>query len=417
MSTSKKIPIYIQIIIAVILGIIFGILFPSHSSVGNFLGKIFLKLLKMLIVPLIFSSIVVGVLSASKSGNFSKLGVRTLIYYVSTSMLAILTGQILVNIIKPGYIHASILHMEKVSNFSTSTQIKFTDTILKMIPENIFKSFTRGEVLPIIFFSILVGFFIGKLKERDVKFLSSMFESLYNLMMKITEFVIKLAPYGIFGLIYAIVAKSGIKIFKNLFYYFLTVFSGIFVHFFITLPLIFFIFTRKNPYKFIKNMLSPLLTAFSTSSSSATLPLTIKTMVEEIGVSNEVAGFVLPLGSTVNMDGTALYECVAVIFIAQVYGIHLSFSQQIIIAITSLLVSIGAAGIPMAGLVMMTIILKAVDLPLQGIGLIIAVDRFLDMFRTATNVFSDSVGTFVIDFLGKKNQSTSSNFSKQSSQG
>lgn len=408
----KKVPIHTQIIIALILGIILGIFIPSTSVVGGFIGKVFLKLLKMLIVPLIFSSIVVGTISASKSGGFSDLGIKTFLYYILSSLIAILTGQLLVNLIKPGYFHRHILNIKNISNFSAPGKIKFTEILLKIIPENIFKSFAKGEVLPIIFFSILVGFFVAKVRESESKFLSNMFESFYELMLKITEFVIKLAPIGIFGLIYAIVAKSGVGIFKTLFYYFLTVLLGISIHFFITLPLIFYLFTRKNPYKFIKTLLPPLLTAFSTSSSSATLPLTIKTMVEDVGVSNEVASFVLPLGATVNMNGTALYECVAVIFIAQVYGIHLSFAKQMIIVFTSLLVSIGSAGIPMAGLVMMTIILKAVNLPIEGVGLIIAVDRFLDMFRTATNVFGDMVGASIIDFYRKDKKVPGTKFRK-----
>ncbi len=398
---KNKIPLHIQIIIGVVLGSLAGFLFPQFLNFVKIFAVLFLKLLKMLVIPLIFTSIVSGTISSKDATSIGRIGLKTFLYYITTSLLAILTGQILVNLFKPG-LNASIKAPESLNLKHLASNFSYSDILLKIVPDNIINSMAKGDVLPVIFFALLTGFFILKLQSNHKDFLTNFFESFYALMMKITEFVILLAPYGIFALLYKATAESGVAVFKTLLFYFITVLTGLAIHFFITLPLLAYVITRKNPYTFMKKMLTPLLTAFSTSSSSATLPLTIQTIEKKVGVPNRVAGFVLPLGATINMDGTALYECVAVIYIAQCYGLHLSFSQQVIVVITSLLVSIGAAGIPMAGLVMMSVILKAVGLPLEGIGLIIAVDRFLDMFRTATNVFSDSTGTLIISYLEDK---------------
>lgn len=398
---KNKIPLHTKIILGVILGSLGGMLFPQFFNFVKIFADLFLRLLKMLVIPLIFTSIVSGTISSKDTASIGRIGVKTFLYYITTSLLAILTGQFLVNLLKPG-VNAKISPPESLNLQHLASNFSYSDILLKIVPDNVFNSMAKGEVLPIIFFALLTGFFILKLKSEHKNFLTGFFEAFYSLMMKITEFVILLAPYGIFALLYKATAESGLKVFKTLLFYFLTVLSGLAIHFFITLPLLGFLITRKNPYIFMKKMLTPLLTAFSTSSSSATLPLTIQTIEKNVGVPNKVAGFVLPLGATINMDGTALYECVAVIYIAQCYGVHLTFSQQTVVVITSLLVSIGAAGIPMAGLVMMSVILKAVGLPLEGIGLIIAVDRFLDMFRTATNVFSDSTGALIISYLEDK---------------
>ncbi len=400
---KNKIPLHIKIIIGIILGTLGGSLFPQFLDFVKIFAELFLRLLKMLVIPLIFTSIVSGTISGKENASIGRIGIKTFIYYITTSLLAILTGQLFVNLFKPG-LHANIISPKGVNIKHFAINFKYSDIFLKIVPDNVFKSMTRGEVLPVIFFALLTGFFVLKLKREEKGFLIEFFKSFYALMMKITEFVIMLAPYGIFALLYKVTATSGLAVFKTLLFYFLTVLTGLSVHFFITLPLLAFLITKKNPYIFMRKMLTPLLTAFSTSSSSATLPLTIQTIEKNVGVPNSVAGFVLPLGATINMDGTALYECVAVIYIAQCYGVHLTFSQQTLVVITSLLVSIGAAGIPMAGLVMMSVILKAVGLPLEGIGLIIAVDRFLDMFRTATNVFSDSTGSLIIAYLEDRDE-------------
>jgi Na+/H+-dicarboxylate symporter len=241
-----------------------------------------------------------------------------------------------------------------------------------------------------------LGIFISKLDNKHRQLLTDLFNAGFEVMMNITHFIILFAPVGVFGLVAKITATTGLEIFKSLGLYFVTVLAGLLWHYSVNLPFLVLLLSKENPVRHLKNMSAALLTAFTTSSSSATLPLTMECAEKNAGISNKISSFVLPLGATVNMDGTALYECVAAMFIAQVYGIELSFAAQFTVVITALLASIGAAGIPMAGLVMMSIVLKAVGLPLEGIGLILAVDRILDMIRTSTNVWSDSCGTLII---------------------
>jgi len=270
------------------------------------------------------------------------------------------------------------------------------ELLFRIIPENPFNSLANGDVLPIIFFLILFGYFITRLQDPYRSSLTNVVEGSFRAMMKLTQVIIWTAPIGVFGINARIVATTGFGAFKSLGFYFMVVLLGLSIHAFVNLPLLLRFVARVNPYKHYKGMLPALLTAFSTSSSMVTLPLTIDCTTRRSRVSNKVANFMLPIGATVNMDGTALYECVATIFIAQVYGIDLSFGQQLIVVVTALLASIGAAGVPMAGLVMMSIILHAVGLPLEGVGIILAVDRVLDMFRTTVNVLSDSCGAVIV---------------------
>lgn len=261
----------------------------------------------------------------------------------------------------------------------------------------------EGDILPVIFFSLLFGFFITQIKEKNRLLLGNIFEAGFEAMMKLTSFIIWITPIGVFGIIAQIVAETGFSTFAPLAKYFVIVLLGLAIHFAITLPLILRFIGKTNPLLHFRGMISALLTAFSTCSTIVTLPLTLRAVTETSGASDKAAGFVLPIGATINMDGTALYECVATIFIAQVYGFDLTAGQQGIIVLTAVLASIGAASIPMSGLIMMSIILNAVGLPLEGIGIILAVGRVLDMFRTTVNVFSDSVGAVVISTLDKKN--------------
>jgi Na+/H+-dicarboxylate symporter len=271
-----------------------------------------------------------------------------------------------------------------------------------MIPTNIFDALSSADMLAIIFFAIMIGFFIPRVQSEYSSFMINLFNAIFEVMMKLTSFIIMFAPIGILGIVTGVVADQAadkaklVSMIEHLGIYMLTVLSGLAIHIFITLPLILKLVGKVNPFLHFKAMSLPLITAFSTSSSSATLPLTIEAVENNAGVSNKISSFVLPLGATINMDGTALYECVAAMFIAQAYGIELGFVQQLIVVVTALLASIGAAGIPMAGLVMMSVVLTAVGLPLEGVGLILAVDRILDMCRTTVNVFSDSCGTVVI---------------------
>ncbi len=395
-----KLKLHWQILIALILGIVFAFFSRSLGFESfvvdkvSILGDIFIRALRMVIIPLIVSSIISGVTSIGGSKNFGRLSLKTISYYITTTLLAIVTGLILVNLIHPG--SGAQLGLQEIPHNLNSNVEKLGDTIMGIIPVNPLTSMVEGKILPVIFFSLLFGFFITKTNEPYKQIMTDFFEAIFQVMMKMTHFIILFTPIGVFALIAKIVAQTGIDVFLPLGGYMLTVIAALSIHALITLPSILYFIGRINPFAHFKAMSAALLTAFSTSSSSATLPLTMSSIEENAGVSNKVSSFVLPLGATINMDGTALYECVAAIFISQVYGIDLSFGQQFIVVITALLASIGAAGIPMAGLVMMTIILNAVGLPLEGVGLILAVDRILDMMRTAVNVWSDSSGAAVI---------------------
>jgi Na+/H+-dicarboxylate symporter len=380
------------------LGILAGWLLGDRIlPVAGPMQELFLRLLKMAILPLVITSITSAVIQVGSSRGLGRIGFRTLVYYLSTSLLAILTGQLLVNIFRPGK-GAGFLLESKPENIGVSDQ-PLGEILLNIIPENPFAAMAQGDVLPVIFFSLLFGFFITRLKVEQRNLLGSFFKAAFDAMMKLTSFVIWTAPIGVFGIMAGIVARTGFEAFASLGKFFLVVLAGLSIHFFITLPLILKFMGRFSPVKHYRGMLSALMTAFSTCSTIVTLPLTMKAVTEVSGASDKSAGFVLPIGATINMDGTALYECVATIFIAQVYGFELGFAQQGIVVLTAVLASIGAASIPMSGLVMMSIILKAVGLPLEGVALILAVDRILDMFRTTVNVFSDSVGAVVISRL------------------
>ncbi len=393
----NKIQLHWQILIALVLSIFFGILFPEQVRHVEWMGDIFLRTLRMIIIPLIFSSIVVGVTGIGSSENLGRMSLKTISYYLMTSFFAIATGLILVNLIKPG-VGADLGLSQMVEGLDVSRD-SFGQTLIKIIPTNIIDVMARGDLPAIIFFAIFFGFFTTKVSKEHREPIVNFFTGTFEIMMKITMFVIKFTPLGIFAIVASLIAAHSdnlLMIFGRLGIYMLTVIAALSIHAFITLPLLVRFLGRSNPVKHARGMSVPLLTAFSTSSSSATLPLTMEAVEFKSGVSNKTTSFVLPLGATINMDGTALYQCIAVLFIAQAYGVELTIVQQLMVMITALLASIGAAGIPMAGLVIMTIILSAVGLPLEGIGLILAVDRILDMFRTAVNVWSDSCGAVII---------------------
>jgi proton glutamate symport protein len=392
----KKIALHWQILIALVLAILYGIFLEDYIHYVDWMGTIFLRALKMVIIPLVLSSIISGVTNIGNAENLGRLGLKTISYYVLTSTLAILTGLILVNIFKPGI--GADLNLSKEADLVVEGG-SLRDTLINIIPENIFYVFSENsQMLSVIFFAILFGFFITKVPGNSKKILTDFFNAVFDVMMKVTLFIIKFTPLGIFGLVAEKIGEQDDlgALVQSMGLYMLVVVMALSVHALITLPTITRLIGKVNPWKHFLALRTPVITAFSTSSSNATLPLTIQAVEENDGVSNKISSFTLPLGATINMDGTALYECVAVMFIAQAYGIDLSLGQQIIVVITALLASIGAAGIPMAGLVMITIILTAVGLPLEGVGLILAVDRILDMFRTATNVWSDSCGSVII---------------------
>lgn len=408
-----KLKLHWQILIALLLAVLVGwavspettFLGVSLLSVFDFVGKLFLNALKMIIVPLITSSIIVGVSGLGSSDAFGRLGSKTLGYYVVTSTFAILIGITLVNIIQPGVVDGEpakeVLGLSAdTSEVTAKVEGKSASDVvgifLRMIPTNVVSAAAQGQMLGIIFFSLLFGFFITKVKKEVGRMLQSFWQGVFDVMMLITELVMRFAPIGVFALVAKVVTVSGVEAFKPLLVFFFTVLVALLVHIIIVMPLLLWFVGRVSPVRHYQAMAPALLTAFSTASSSATLPVTIDCVEKRAGVSNRVTSFVLPLGATVNMDGTALYECVAAIFIAQAYGLDLTVAQQVSIVILALMTSIGVAGIPSASLVAIAIILAAIGLPAEGIGLILAVDRVLDMCRTSVNVFSDSCGAVII---------------------
>jgi proton glutamate symport protein len=383
--------IFVGLFAGLAAGAVFG---ERIVPLGDTLGTLFLRLLRMAIMPLIVASITSAVISVGSRQNLGILGAQTFGYYVVSSLAAILTGQVLVNVLQPGV--GSTLQLERDPEVIPAIEKGFGQILLDIIPENPFASLAEGDVLPVIFFSILLGYFVTRIREPQRTQIGDLFAGFFEAMLRMTQMIVWTAPIGVFGINAKIVATTGFSAFHSLGFYFAVVVMGLAIHAFVTLPLVIRLVTGRSPLRHYRGMPPALVTAFSTCSSIVTLPLTMRAVTERSGVSKKIASFVLPIGATVNMDGTALYECVAVVFIAQVYGFDLTVTSQLLIVLTALLASIGAASVPMAGLVMMSIILSAVGLPLEAVGLILAVDRFLDMFRTATNVLSDSVGTVVV---------------------
>lgn len=432
-----KLKLHWQILIALVLGVVIGTVLQATQgeevknngfvSFMEFMGStVFIGLLKMVIVPLIFSSIVAGIAGRDKSRGFGRLGVKTLAYYISSSAIAIIIGLSIVNLMKPGLIEGK--PNPELVKFMKDNANEFTEKgasiersavsiendqnifsvigslIERMIPDNVIKAASdNGSMLSLIFVSLLTAFGLLALDGSAKDQLVGLIQGLNDLMIKITGYIMKLAPIGVFGLMGWTIAQTGPGFLLSMGKYVFTVICALLIHFVFVLPVLLRLVGKINPVSHFFAMKEALLTSFSTASSSATLPVTLKCLQENAGVSKRVSSFVLPLGATVNMDGTALYECIAVLFIAQVMGIPLEFSSQLTIVVLSLLTSIGVAGVPSASLVAIVIILQNVvvqDARLDGafaaIGAIYAVDRILDMCRTSVNVYSDSCGAVII---------------------
>ena len=404
----QKVKLHWQILIAMSLGIILGIIFQNLYN-GNpegivyqlitSLGIIFVRLLKMVIVPLIFTSIVTGVSGIGGGKSLGRIGFKTFLYYLMTSLCAIIIGLTLTNLTQPG-IGVNLGDTESFDPAKLQKPGSPADILIRMIPLNPFSAMASGDMLGVIFFAILIGVGLTRINSKNANILKDFFKSSFEVMMNITQLIIKLAPLGVLGLITKVVSTSGFSLFGAVGKYMLTIAGGLSIHFIIILPLIFYLLTGINPKVHFSAMASALGTAFATSSSNATLPVTMRCVEENAGVSNKTSSFVLPMGATINMDGTALYECAGVLFISQVLGIDLTISNQFTIVITALLASIGAAGIPSAGLVMIFIVTQAVGFNDSDVAVIIgtmlAVDRPLDMMRTMVNIFSDSIGASII---------------------
>lgn len=408
-----RLALHWQILIALGLAVVIGsvateatALFGVHLvDVCAFLGNLFLRALKMLVVPLILASIISAVAEVGATRDLGRLGLKTLGYYLATSLSAILLGLLLVNLIEPGIIDGEPAK-DRIGLDAEAGQVAarvegrsskdVVDVFLRLVPENVVADAADGRMLGLIFFALVFGFFMTRIPEQYQTTLKNFWQGVYEVMLLITDWVVKFAPVGVFGLVTKVVIATGLAALRPLVAFFLCVLAALALHMFAVLPALIALFGRVSPRRHFKAMAPALLMAFSTASSSATLPVTLDRVQRGSGVSARVASFTLPLGATVNMDGTALYECVAAMFIAQAYGIVLGAGEQFMIVTIALLTSVGVAGIPSASLVAIALILSSVGLPLEGLGLILAVDRVLDMCRTAVNVFSDSCAAVVI---------------------
>jgi Na+/H+-dicarboxylate symporter len=389
-----------QIFLGMGLGIVAGTI-GGEALAGRveWIGRLFVTLLKMVIVPLVITSIVTGVGSVGGGLGLGRMFGKTLGYYLLSSLLAIIVGLVLVNVIRPG-VGASLTGADAKELPALETPSSVAELLLGMVPTNVVDAAGKADMLGVILFCILLGAAIASLPESPRRSLLGVFDAGFQAMMKLTGWIIRTAPIGVFALITKVVGTSGFEAFRALGLYMLTIASGLTIHLFVTLPLLLILLGRIHPRIHFRNMLEPLTMAFSTSSSGATLPVTLRTVENKVGVSNRVSSFVLPMGATINMDGTALYECAGVLFIAQVLGVELGLGAQAVVVVTALLASIGAAAVPSAGLVIIFLVLESVNL--RGpeveliVGTMLAIDRPLDMYRTAVNVFSDSCGAAII---------------------
>ena len=391
-------------LIGISMGGLCGWVFGKEMLIVDWIGEMFLDTLKMLVIPLIVSSMIVGITGLGDIRKVGKAGTITLVYFLSTSGIAVLAGIIVVNIMQPGL--GVELTTDIPGKVAGKESIGITDILESFVTPNLFESMAKMEILPIIMFSLVFGGVLTTLGEKG-KLVISVFDGINIAIMKIVHLVMYFAPLGVFALVSSKLGAAGggdlflaelLKIGK----FAVTVILGLMIHALITLPAILYFVAKQNPLTYFKNMSAALTTALSTASSAATLPVTIECVEEENKISRRTTLFVIPLGATVNMNGTALYESIAAIFIAQMVGIHLGLGDQVLIFLTATLAAIGAAGIPEAGLVTMVIVLQAVGLPLEGIGMLLSIDWFLDRLRTSVNVWGDSIGAAVVDRLEGK---------------
>ena len=389
-----------QVLTAMVVGALFGFVGgePMADRVG-WIGDLFMKLLRMVIVPLVLTSIISGVASVGGGRSLGRLFSKTMGYYVLSSFLAAFVGLLMVNLIRPG-VGANLTGTDQQALPELSTPESPIQLLLDIVPQNVVQAAATADMLALIFFCIVFGAALSTLPDKSRRPLVEFFDALFHVMMTLTSGIIRFLPIGVFALITRMIGTTGFDAFRPLAMYALTIFSGVTIHFFVSLPILLILLGRISPRIHFANMREPLLIAFSTSSSGATLPVTMNVGEEKVGVSNKIASFVLPMGATINMDGTAVFECAGALFIAQAMGFDLTIMQQGIVVLTALLASIGAAAVPSAGLVVIFIVLGAIGLEGPDVNVIVgsmlAIDRPLDMYRTAANVFSDSCGAAII---------------------
>lgn len=412
----KKIPLHTQIIAGLIFGLIFGLVIVQFGISPDFtvdyikpIGTIFINSLKMIAVPLVLASLIVGVANLGDISKLSRIGGKTILAYLLTTVIAITLGLLLVNFFEPGEQLPQETRDKLMTQFDAAAGSKASDAaaikdagplqpIVDIVPENLIAAAAdNGSMLQVVFFAIIAGIALLQIPKDKAKTFTDFFDSLNDVIIKIVEYIMMIAPYGVFALMASLIVEiagenpeSAVELLLALLKYTLVVMGGLFLIIVGLYSLILKAFT-KIPFKdFIMALRPAMLLGFSTSSSSATLPVTMKLVEEELGVSEEVSSFVLPLGATINMNGTSLYQAVAAVFIAQALGMDLTLSQQLTIVLTATLAAIGSAGVPGAGLIMLIIVLEAIGVPGAGVALIIAPDRILDMFRTVVNITGDA---------------------------
>jgi len=386
--------------VGIVLGILFGIYFPEYALEQKVLGTMFISLLKMLVVPLVFASIYVAILGLGSVETLKNIGVRTISLYLLTTALAVITAIVVMNIFPIGEMTSA----ENLSYAKAAEIAPFSleNMILSFIPTNVFSSLSNGDMMPIILFAIVFGVASLHLEPHEQKVLTSFFGAISSAMLQIAEWIILLTPIGVFSLISYVIADQGFEVVLGLWKYVLVVMGVIVFHAIITLPTVLAVFGRVNPFKYLLSVKEAPIMAFSTASSAGTLPVSMRVSQEKGGVDPKTASFVLPLGATVSMDGTAAYLTVAVLYMANLAGVDMGFGDQILLGITVVALSVGVAALPSASLVMMVIILNQIGLPVEYMALIIAVDRILDMARTALNVTSDLVVAKTVDEIEKR---------------
>lgn len=392
----KKTELSTKILVGLVAGIVAGILFQGAPEIANTwikpIGTLFLNLIKMIIVPLVLASLVVGTCGLGDVKKLGRIGGKTLAYYLLTTAFAVTLGLILANIFKVG---AGFTLPADIKAAEASQVPKFIDTLLSIIPTNPIKALSDGNMLQIIAFALILGGGIVVLGDKG-KPLFDFFDSLAEATYKITSGIMNLAPYAVFALIAPVVATNGPKVLLPLLSVIVLVYVGCILHVVLVYSSTLSIFAKFSPMKFFKGIFPAQAIAFTTCSSAATLPINMQITEEKFGVPKTISSFVLPLGATINMDGTALYQGVCALFIANVYGIDLTMTQQFTIVLTATLASIGTAGVPGAGLIMLTMVLQTVGLPLEGLALVAGIDRILDMARTTVNITGDSACAVII---------------------
>lgn len=387
------------VLLGIILGALFGIFLPQIALQQQIIGQIFISFLKMLVVPLVFSSIYVAIVGLGSLQSLKDIGFKTIVLYLLTTALAAFSAIIMMNLIPIG--NATSIEGLEYAKASQVMAFSFESMILSFIPTNIFSSLSNGSMMQIIIFSALLAIASLHLKKEKQLLMLNFFNATTSAMLVMAEWVIKLTPIGVFSLISYVIAEQGIEVIVDLWKYVAMVLAVLFIHGFITLPLILALLGRINPFVYLRDIREAPIMAFSTASSTATLPVSMRVVEDVGGVDRKNASFVLPLGATVSMDGTAAYLCIAVLYISNLAGVDLSFTDQIMLGVTVVALSVGVAALPSASLVMMVVILNQLGLATEYIALIVAVDRILDMARTSLNVTSDLVVVKIIDQLQK----------------